>query len=118
MNFKVRRWRFVLRVLVLALIAAAVPLPSVAGQAPQPAPRPGLKASIEPAVRAVVAKPAPAVKAQAQAGTDAKAQIGSTSFFRSGAGIAVIAILAAGTGYALYSASHDRIHSTIPAGLK
>jgi len=117
-NIQVRRWRLVLRLLVLALIVAAVPLPCAAEQANQPVPKPGLKASIQPIVRAVVAKSAPIVKAQAQTGTDTKAQLGSTSFFRTGPGIAVIAILAGGTAYAFYSASHDRIHSTIPAGLK
>jgi hypothetical protein len=115
-NFQVRRWRLVLRLLMLALIVAAVPLPCAAEQANQPAQRPGLKASIQPAVRAMAAKPAAPVKAQAT--TDAKAQLASPSFFRTGAGMAVIAILAGGTAYALYSARHDRIHSTIPAGLK
>jgi hypothetical protein len=35
----------------------------------------------------------------------------SGSFFRSPAGIACLAGVAVGTGYAFYSASHDRIHS-------
>jgi hypothetical protein len=34
-----------------------------------------------------------------------------SGFFRSPAGIACLVVLGAGTGYALYSASHDRIHS-------
>ena len=119
MNFQVRRWRLVLRLLVLALIVAAVPLPCAAGQAGQPAPaqRPGIKASIQPAVHATAAA-RPAAPVKAQAGTDAKAQLGSPSFFRTGPGMAVIAILVGGTAYALYSASHDRIHSTVPPALK
>jgi hypothetical protein len=117
-NFQVRRWRLVLRVLVLALIVAAVPLPCLAGPGDQPAARPGLKASVGPAVRALAAgAPAPARVMKSQ-GTDARAQLGSRSFFRTGPGMAVIAILAAGTGYAIYSARHDRIHSTIPQGLQ
>lgn len=116
MNFQVRRWRLVLRLLVLALIVATVPLPCSAGQASQTVQKPGIKASIQPAVRAVAAKPATAVKAQA--GTDSKAQLQSPSFFRTGPGMAVIAIVAAGTAFAFYTASHDRIHSTVPPALK
>ncbi len=115
MNFQVRRWRLVLRLLVLALIVAAVPLPCGAQQPSQPTQGPGIKASIAPAVRTVATKPAAAKK---QAGTESKAQLQSGSFFRSGAGIAVLAIIGAGTAYAFYSASHDRIHSTIPDALK
>ncbi len=107
MNFHVRRWRLVLRLLVLALIVTAVPLPSAAQQAAQPAARPGLKASISPIVSAVAAKPA-AARAQAQAG-DARAQLESKSFFKTTAGVVVLAVVAAGIGYAAYSASHDRI---------
>ena len=35
----------------------------------------------------------------------------SPGFFKSGPGMVAIAVMAVGTGYALYSASHDRIHS-------
>jgi hypothetical protein len=35
----------------------------------------------------------------------------SSTFFKTGPGIAVLAVIAAGFGYALYSASHDRINS-------
>jgi len=107
-----------LRVLALVLIAAAVPWPCVAGDTSQPAARPRLQASIKPIVHAVVSARPSAPPAKLQATPDAKAQLGSTSFFKTGPGIAVIAILVGGTAYALYSASHDRIHSTIPAGLK
>ncbi len=51
---------------------------------------------------------APAVKARA-------AQSGSTmqssSFFKTRTGVVIAAVMIAGTGYALYSAQHDRIHS-------
>ena len=36
----------------------------------------------------------------------------SKSFFKTPIGIAVIAIVGSGTAYAVYSAQHDRIHST------
>jgi hypothetical protein len=115
-NFQVRRWRLVLRVLVLALIVAAVPLPSMAGQANQPVVRPGLKASIAPAVHAIAATTKAPARAAKTQGADTKAQPGSTSFFRTPAGIAVLAIVGAGAGYAMYSASHDRIHSVVRQG--
>ncbi len=112
MNFHVRRWRLVLRVLVLALIVAAVPLPSAAQQASPPGTKPGLKASIPSIVRTVASlSGAPARPAKQQA-TDAKAQLDSRSFFRTPAGVAVLAVMAAGTGYAIYSARHDRIQPT------
>ena len=36
----------------------------------------------------------------------------SKSFFKTPLGVAVIAIVGSGTAYAVYSAQHDRIHST------
>jgi len=104
-NFQVRRWRLVLRVLVLALIVAAMPLPSAAGQPDQPNARPGLKASIPAAVRATAAKAHGNVAEEQATG----AQLQSKSFFKTPAGMAVVAIMGAGVGYAIYSASHDRI---------
>jgi hypothetical protein len=43
-----------------------------------------------------------------QASTAAKQ---SPAFFKTPAGIAVLAVVGAGAGYAIYSAQHDRIHS-------
>ena len=52
----------------------------------------------------------PIAKARTQTATDRQA-VGSPSFFKKPAGIAVLVTLAAGDGYALYSTQHDRIHS-------
>jgi hypothetical protein len=112
-NFNARTWRLPLRVLALVLIVAAVPLPCLAGDTSQPAARPRLQASIKPIVHVVALTRPSAPPAKFQATPDAKAQLGSTSFFRTPAGVAVLAIVAAGAGYALYSASHNRIHSVI-----
>ncbi len=109
MNCQLRKWRLALRVLALALIVAAVPLPCLAQQPGQTATTPGLKASARSVVHAVVAAAPAAKPARAQATGDAKAQLESKSFFRTSAGLAVIAVMAAGVGYAAYSASHDRI---------
>jgi hypothetical protein len=44
--------------------------------------------------------------------TSSSPDLGSGSFFKSPAGIAVLAVLGAGVAYALYSSSNDRIRST------
>jgi hypothetical protein len=103
------RWRRGLRLLALVLIVVAVPLPVLAERNKQPPPRPGVQASIVPAVRAVSAANATAPKPAAQAKTADKGELGSTSFFKKPAGIAALAIVAGGVGYAIYSARHDRI---------
>jgi hypothetical protein len=114
----VRTWRLPLRTLALVLIAAAVPWPCLAGDPGQPAAKPRLQASIGPIAKDIATRPAPAARPAARAAQASKEDLGSTSFFRKPAGLAVLAVVAAGAGYAIYSASHDRIHSTVPPGLK
>lgn len=106
MSHPFRRWRPVGRVLALAVAIAAIPLPSLAEETVQPATKPGIRAS--------VAKVAATTRLEASSGQAAqadKAQLTSGSFFKSTAGVIVLAVVAAGTGYAIYSASNDRIHS-------
>lgn len=97
---------------MLAIAITLVPLPLLAADRAAPAPAQPLKASIaKHAVRDVLVA---ASKSEARSAKQAGAQRTnpqSSGFFRSPAGIACVAVLAAGTGYALYSASHDRIHS-------
>jgi hypothetical protein len=95
----------------LAVITALMALPAAAADTPTKASTPTLKASMQHIVaRDVAAKPA--VTAAARADRQTSSPAGSTpGFFRSGPGMMAIAVMAAGTGYALYSASHDRIHS-------
>lgn len=109
MTHLVRAWRPAMRVLALALVIAAIPLPAFAGETSQAAPKPGIRASIEKAVAAQTVAPStgPAVRAQSGTGAD----LGSPSFFKTPVGIAVVAVLAAGAGYAIYSAKHDRVSS-------
>lgn len=121
MSYHARTWRLPLRMLAFVLIAAAIPWPCLAAEPGQPASRPRLLASIAPAVKTVVARsvtaePRPAAKQQ-QPVVD-KSALEKGSFFKTGPGIAVIAAVAAGAGYAIYTASHNRIHSTVPAGLQ
>jgi len=111
MDFQLSRWRFVLPALVLALFVTALPMPAGADDGSQPSARPGLRASIASSATLAVSKaPAPATS-RAQTTGDAKAPLESKSFFKTPAGAAVLAIFAAGTGYAIYSANHDRIRT-------
>lgn len=108
MHFSVRRWRSLIVPLLAALILTTVPWPCAAEDTRQPAATPGLKASIDSAASGLAAdKAAPGPKAAAQAGGDAK-PVMNKPFIKSPLGVAMIAILAAGAGYAIYSAHHDR----------
>lgn len=112
MRFHFRQWRLVPRVLVLALMVAALPLPCAAEGASPTTATPGLTASIGPMARAIALdKPVAARKLTAQAPGESRAP-GSKSFFKTPAGVVVLAVVAAGTGYAIYSARHDRIAPT------
>jgi hypothetical protein len=101
---------------------ALIPLPVSAAESKAPAKAPQTaiaKSSETRTLRAAIenvdlrdlkspAKPEPAARRSAQA-TDTVKQ--SPGFFKTGPGIAVLAVAAVGIGYALYSTSHDRIHS-------
>jgi hypothetical protein len=103
-----RTWRTAARVLVLALVVGAIPLPSMAGE-------PGK--SVATPLRASIAKAAAANGAALEQAKPAtapnKSDLGSTSFFKKPVGIAVLAIVGAGVGYMAYSMGHDRIHSVV-----
>jgi hypothetical protein len=112
------------RAAMLAIAALLVPLPLVAADqmtAAQASAQP-LRASIaKHAAREVSAasltprapKDVTQVRSQQQ-----RSSADNRSFFRSPAGIACLAVIAAGTGYAIYSSSHDRIHSVARDGQK
>lgn len=111
MRYPVRTWRPALRVLALALAIAAVPLPALAGEPSQPIARPGIRASA-----ANITATAQLADTSAQAPSDAKEDLSKPSFFKRPAGMIVLAVVAAGAGYAIYSTSHDRIHSVVRSG--
>ncbi len=118
MAHQVRTWRAALRVLALALTIAVIPLPGFAAETSQTSATPGLRASITRIAASTPLTPPhgqlqPAVRHSDDAGQAGREQLGSKSFFRTGPGIAVLAIVGAGTVYAFYSASHDRIHSVV-----
>jgi hypothetical protein len=104
-------WRGALwRAVLLALITTLSPLPAAASDAVKPEKAPTIKASMERIVaRDLTATPArPAVARPARQGQSPGS---SPGFFKSGPGMVALVVMVAGTGYALYSASHDRIHS-------
>jgi hypothetical protein len=93
---------------VVALMISATPLPTLAGEPPAPTqPRPSLDELVK---RAATVTPLAPARAQSATGTG-KSEFGSPSFFKKPAGIIVLATLAAGVGYALYSTQNDRITS-------
>jgi hypothetical protein len=105
------------RAAVLAIAVTLVPLPLLAADGTAAATSQPLKTSIAKHAKgdALAAAPKLAAPGHASAPTAARSQSSndprSAGFFRSPAGVACLAVIAAGTGYALYSASHDRIHS-------
>jgi len=103
-----RSWRLAVRVFALALVLVAIPLPGLAEETNKPAPTPGLKASI---ARAAVSGGVTLEHAKPSA-APVETQVGSKSFFKKPIGMVVLAVMAAGTGYAVYSANHDRIAPT------
>jgi hypothetical protein len=111
-NLIVRTWRSpVLRVSLLALAIAAAPLPVLAGDATtgETPPVPTIKTSVENILATqTLAPPATTARAQQTGGTT---DLGSRTFFRTPAGIAALVALAAGTAYALYSTTNDRVKS-------
>ena len=97
--------------LALGIVTALIPLPAAAGDtATNAPPTPTIKASMEKLVVRDVAA-TPVRKAIVRKDSQAGAAGSSPAFFKTGPGIVALAVMAAGTGYALYSASHDRIHS-------
>ena len=101
------------RAIPLALAAALIALPvaaseatPAAGTAKAPVSQVSLRqTAARAAARTPLARTTDARASQAPAPKD------SGSFFKSRRGAIAIAVMAAGTGYALYSAKHDRITS-------
>jgi len=105
-----RRWRPALRVLALAVAIAAAPLLCLAAESGPPAPKPGIKASIHKVAASTTMTKSSVKAARTQ---DTPETTGKGSFFKTPAGIVVLAILGGGTAYALYSARQDRIRSVV-----
>ena len=98
-----------LRILLLAAAVAVAPLPATAGTSP---PQPAGAATLQAQAQAIVAAQVVGAKPRAARSSSAsQADPSSGSFFKSPVGIVVLATLAVGVGYALYSTQNDRITS-------
>lgn len=110
-NAPVRFWRRpVARTVLLSAAIVAAPLPCLAGDASTTAPKPSpsIKATVANVLATqTLATSTPVARAQNQGTTS----LGSSSFFKTKAGIITIVAMAAGVSYALYSTSHDRVTS-------
>lgn len=110
MTVRLTEWRGALpRAVLLAVTAALVPLPVAASDA-KPAPKAKtIQASMQEMVaRDVAAAPTRVATRRAEQSSQSKE---SPAFFKSGPGMIALAVMIAGTGYALYSSKQDRIHS-------
>ncbi len=107
-------WRSTCAHLVALGVALAIAAPPIVAAASSEPVQPSI--NFNAAVVKVVAADRLASKSAARAQTPARPagddKPDSASFFRTPLGLAVIAVVGAGTGYAIYSAKHDRIHST------
>src|SRR5262245_39362909 len=106
----VRSFPRLTRILGLAVITALVPLPLIADDTGGAKRTPTIRESAARIVpRDISAAPAPTSRArEARQGSTSTA---STSFFKTRPGMIALAVIAVGTGYAIYSAQHDRIRS-------
>ena len=99
------------RAIAVGMTVALTSLPLVAAEADRPATPPTLTAAI---ARAAASEPlAAATASRAQTANAGAPNLESKRFFKTPFGMAVIAIVGAGTAYAVYSAQHDRIHSAV-----
>lgn len=99
-----------LRAAVLAVIITLVPLAAAAGDGGMQKKAPTIKVSMERMVARDIAG-APKSSSVARRARQGQGAASSSGFFKTGPGMVAIVVMAAGTGYALYSATHDRIHS-------
>ena len=93
------RARSVCAFLVATAVAITCPVPCFAAPAPS-------LTNLSATSRALLQRSDPPTRTQTPPG-------GSSSFFRSGKGVAVLVLLGAGFGYALYSKVHDEIKSPV-----
>jgi hypothetical protein len=97
------------RAMLLALGVALIPLPVAAGDTAASPKTRNLQASMARIVARDVGSTRPVAARRAEQGRVQGTQ--SATFFKTRTGAVIAAVMIAGTGYALYSAQHDRIHS-------
>jgi hypothetical protein len=123
---RVTRWRGLLpRAAVLALVTALAPLPAFASDTAAAPAGKSTQGSLQAAAAREVANIAASRPAAVRhnemkvrsadfrviRGQQTSSPARGSGFLKSGPGMVAIAVLAVGTGYAIYSAKHDRISS-------
>jgi len=100
------------RIVAAGLTIALAPLPlAAAAESDRPAGSTTLNAAVAKAASSE--RLASAATAAQPAQPTGAPSLESKRFFKTPLGMAVIAIVGAGTAYAVYSAQHDRIHSAV-----
>lgn len=108
---KTRSWcGGMIRAGTLVIITALIPLPAAASDSATTPSPPTIKKSMEKIVAREVAA-TPVRKDVARDDRQGAPAGNSPSFFKTKPGMIALVVMAAGTGYAIYSAQHDRIHS-------
>ena len=112
MTVRLTHWRGELpRAVLLALTVALVPAPAIAGGTGTSSSKATpTRTSLQTAVAREAAKLATA-KTVARHDEQTTNSTGGTSFFKSKPGLIALVVMGIGTGYAVYSAQHDRVHS-------
>ena len=99
------------RAILLTVAVALTPVPALASEmtpASKAAPQP--RVSLRTAVAREAAKMATATTV-ARHDEQSTGSTGGSGFFKSKPGMIALVVMAVGTGYALYSAQHDRVKS-------
>ena len=109
MTVRITSWRGLPRAGLLAVVIALLPLPVAAGGRAEKQAQ-TIKASMQRLVARDLAR-TPVSSSMTRAARQTPPAGSAPGFFRSGPGIIALVVMAAGTGYALYSTTHDRIHS-------
>lgn len=111
MTHRVKTWsRPIRRAVAIGVVATLTPLPLMAAESGS-APKPG---AIRASITKIPVKDAPGGATTRRSGTRSAAQPSQgqdRSFFKTGPGILALAVMIAGTGYAIYSTQNDRIKS-------
>jgi hypothetical protein len=101
------------RTALMLLAVTLIPLPALAADgSSQPVTKvPASRITLKQAVAHAAAETPLVATLDKRTNQQAGADKHSSGFFRTPAGIAALAVMAVGTGYAVYSAKHDRITS-------
>jgi len=106
-----RFWSRPRRALVGLVSVLLIPIPASAADKVQSSPPPLRSALADVRARGPAVPPAPLKTTRRAEQAPAGPATESRAFFKTPAGIVVLAALGAGVGYALYSAQHDRVSS-------